>query len=146
MLVVLFSVLCFYRFRILSLLVCLFVFLFCCLSVFVCPLRSLLVNYYYHFTALWTLSGATRVSRYQKKNIHPFTPSVVINHPLSSFFIFIFTKHCLFLAAHAHTIATCFAVLPKLSSNPSFYLNPLFGTLSFSLMPRIHLTILISAC
>jgi len=42
-------------------------------------------NYYYnynHFTALWTLSGTTR------RNIHPLTPIVVINHPLSASSIF----------------------------------------------------------
>jgi len=33
-----------------------------------------------------------------------------------------------------------------MSSNPSLSLNPLVGTLSCSLMPHIHLTILISAC
>jgi len=32
-----------------------------------------------------------------------------------------------------------------MSSNPSLYLNSLLGTLSCSLMPHIHLTILISA-
>ena len=32
------------------------------------------------------------------------------------------------------------------SSNPSLSLNSLLGTLSFTLMPHIHLTILISAC
>ena len=44
-------------------------------------------HYYNHFTALWTLSGKTRVSRYQK-SIHPLTPIVVINHPLSASSIF----------------------------------------------------------
>jgi len=47
-------------------------------------------NYYNHFTALWTLSGTTRVSRCQK-NIHPLwplTPILAINHPLSSSSIF----------------------------------------------------------
>ena len=36
-------------------------------------------------TALWILSGTNRVSRYQ--NIHPLTPRVVINRPLSASFI-----------------------------------------------------------
>ena len=36
-----------------------------------------------HFTALWILSGTTWVSQYQK-NIHPLTPIMVINHPLSA--------------------------------------------------------------
>jgi len=55
-------------------------------------------------------------------------------------------NHCLLFAAYAHTIATCFAVVPRLSSNPSLSLNPLFGTQFCSLMPHIHLTILISGC
>ena len=54
-------------------------------------------------------------------------------------------NHCLHFAAHANTIATCFAVVPKLSSNHSISLNALLGTLSCSLTPHIHLTILISA-
>ena len=54
-------------------------------------------------------------------------------------------NHYLFFSAHAYTIATCFAVVPKLSSNRSLSLNPLLGTQSCSLMPHIHLTILISA-
>ena len=33
-----------------------------------------------HFTALWNLSGTTRVNRYQKKH-SPTTLIVVINHP-----------------------------------------------------------------
>ena len=51
------------------------------------------------------------------------------------------------ITAHAHTIATCFALVPRLcmSSNPSLSLNSLLGTLSCSFMPHIHLTILISA-
>jgi len=38
-------------------------------------------------------------------------------------------NHCLLFAAHAHAIATCLAVVLKLSSNPSLPLNPLLGTL-----------------
>jgi len=107
------------------------------------------------FTALWILSGTTRVSRYQKKH-SPLTPIVVINHlyllppsttihgilPIQStcfrttvFFhnVSKFTlvyllawhlpphtpyisspNHYLLFAAHAHTIATCFAVVLRL--------------------------------
>jgi len=124
------------------------------------------------------------------RNIHPLTPIMVSNHPLSASSIFydpwhppcsiyvpdsLFPQslskfslvyllawhpplhipyryipspnHCLLFAAHAHTIATCFAVVPRLrlASNPSFCLNSLLGTLSCSFMPHIHLTILISA-
>jgi len=43
-------------------------------------------------------------------------------------------NHCLLFATNAHTIATCFAVVPRLSSNPSLSLNSLLGTLSFTLM------------
>ena len=32
-------------------------------------------------------------------------------------------NHCLLFMAHAHTIATCFAVVPRLLSNPSLSLN-----------------------
>jgi len=54
-------------------------------------------------------------------------------------------NHWLLFTAHAHTIATCFAVVPKLSFNYRLSLNPLLGTLSCSLMPHIHVTILICA-
>ena len=33
-------------------------------------------------------------------------------------------NHCLLFGAHAHTITTCFAVVPRLSPNPSLSLNP----------------------
>jgi len=54
-------------------------------------------------------------------------------------------NHYLLFAACAHTIATCFAVEPRLCRLILVCLNPLLGTLSCSLMPHIHLTILISA-
>jgi len=54
-------------------------------------------------------------------------------------------NHCLLFSAHAHTIATCFSVVPRLCHLILVSLNPLLGTLSCSLMPHIHLTILISA-
>jgi len=59
---------------------------------------------------------------------------------------YIYSPNCLLFAAHAHTIGTCFAVVPKLCHLILVSLNPLLGTLSCSLMPHIHLTILISAC
>ena len=55
--------------------------------------------------------------------------------------------HHLF-AAHAHTNTACCAAKPitnAMSSIPSFSLSSLLGSLSFSLTPHIHLTILISA-
>jgi len=54
-------------------------------------------------------------------------------------------NHCLLFTPHAHTIATCFAVVPRLCHLILVFLNPLLGTLSFSLILHIHLTILISA-
>jgi len=56
-------------------------------------------------------------------------------------------NHCiLFLfAVHAHIFTTCFAVVPKVCHLILVSLNPLLRTLSCSLMPHIHLNILISA-
>jgi len=53
---------------------------------------SLLHYNYNHFTAFRTLSGTTRVSRYQKKH-SPTTPIVVINHPLSVSSIYYDPRH-----------------------------------------------------
>jgi len=50
-------------------------------------------------------------------------------------------NHCLLFATHAHTNATCFAVVPRLCYLILFSLNSLLGTLSFTLMPHIHLMI-----
>jgi len=113
------------------------------------------MEFYTHnrFMALWTLSGTTRVSRYQKKHSpthtyrdhesfliciyydpwHPpcstYVPdSLFCTIPLSKFSLFYLLAwhhplhtpyissphHCLLFAAHVHTIATCFAVVPKL--------------------------------
>jgi len=52
--------------------------------------------------------------------------------------------HCLLFAAHAHTIATCFAVV-RLCHLILIALSTLYLELSSSLMPHTHLTILISA-
>jgi len=54
-------------------------------------------------------------------------------------------NHCLLFATHAHTIPTCFAVVPRLCHLILVSLNPLVGILSCSFTPHIHLTILISA-
>jgi len=55
-------------------------------------------------------------------------------------------NHCLLFASHAHTIATSFAVVPRLCHIILLSsLNPLLGTLSCSLMPHTHLTILVCA-
>jgi len=110
-----------------------------------------------HTTVLWLSGFCPRQPRSgsTRRNIHPLTPIVVINHPLSASSIYndprhrlcsIYTpdslfpqslskfslvyllawhpplhtpyipslNHCLLFAAHAYTIATCFAVVPKL--------------------------------
>jgi len=54
-------------------------------------------------------------------------------------------NHCVLFAAHAHTTATCFAVVLKLCHIILVSLSTLHLELSCSLMPHIHLTILISA-
>jgi len=117
------------------------------------PTASLSTHTHNRFTALWNLSGTTRVSWYQKKH-SPTTLIMVINHPyllsqstttwhhpysihvLCSLFPQSLSKfslvyllawhpqhntpyisspnHCLLFTIHAHTIATCFAVVPKL--------------------------------
>jgi len=64
--------------------------------------------------------------------------------PSTSYSMNFFTQSFSFFAAHAHTILFCCST-EIMSSNPSLSLNPLFGTLSCSLLPHIHLTILISA-
>jgi len=58
-------------------------------------------------------------------------------HPITVFFV-----------AHAHTIATCFAVVPRLCHLILVSLSTLYMELflSCSIMPHIHLTILISTC
>ena len=67
--------------------------------------------------------------------------------PSTSYYPYISSlNQCPLFAAHAHTIATCFAaVINIISSIPSLSLNSLFGTLSSTLTLHIHLTILISA-
>jgi len=55
-------------------------------------------------------------------------------------------NHCHIFAAHAHTITTCFAVVLRLRHLILVSLSTLYlELLRCSLMPRIHLTILISA-
>jgi len=106
-------------------------------------------NYYNHFSAVWIFLGQPR------RDIHPLTPIMVINHPLFASSIYYdprhprcsiyvpgslypqslskfslvyllawhpplhtpymsSSNHCLLFTADAHTIATCFAVLPRL--------------------------------
>jgi len=54
-------------------------------------------------------------------------------------------NHCLLFAAHIHTIATCFAVVPRLCHLILVSLS-LLGTLIFYLNTTHPLTILISIC
>jgi len=118
--------------------------------------------------ALWILSGTTWVSGYQKKHSpththrsHPWHPPYSV-HVLYSLFpqspkfslVYLLASypplhtpyisspiHCLLFASHAHTIATCFAVVPRLCHLS----QPLLGSLFCSSTLHIHLTILISA-
>jgi len=55
-------------------------------------------------------------------------------------------NHCLLFAAHVHTISASFAVVPRLCHLILISFSTLYlELLSCSLMPHIHLTILISA-
>jgi len=143
--------------------------------------------HYYCFMAIRILSGKTRVS-WTRRNIHPLTPTAVINHPLSASSICcdpwhspcsIYMPDSLFPQSLSHvffglslglapstlysiyfstqSLSSFWSTCPYhhnlfccsteiMSSNPSLSLNPLYGTLSCSLMPHIHLTILVSAC
>ena len=62
------------------------------------------------------------------------TPYIL--HPIIVFFL-----HHMPIALHLFCCST-----EIMSSNPNLSLNPLLGSLSCSLVPHIHLTILISAC
>jgi len=76
-----------------------------------------LLHYYYnHFTALWILSGTTMVSR-TKRNTHPLTPILIINHPLSASSIYCDPWHPLSWiympdSLFAQPLSTCFFGLP----------------------------------
>ena len=67
--------------------------------------------------------------------LHPLLHTPCISSP---------SRHLLF-AAHTHINAACSAVIPMLCHLYLVSLSSLLGNLSFSLMPHIHLTILISA-
>ena len=54
-------------------------------------------------------------------------------------------SHRHLFATHDHTSAACSAAIPMLCHLPLVSLSSLLGSLSFSLTPHIHLTILISA-
>jgi len=55
-------------------------------------------------------------------------------------------SHCLFFTTYAHTITTCFAVVPRLCHLFLVSLSTVLGTLSFTLISHIHLTIHVSTC
>jgi len=122
------------------------------------------------FTALWTLFGTTRVSQYQKYHGHQtflyllppsftirgiilvqFTSLTVFFHNLSlgrapstSNSIHFFTQSLSSFHSTCPYHRNLFCCITEImSSNSSLSLNPLLGTLSCSLMPHIHLTILI---
>ena len=133
-----------------------------CVCVYTVLVSRTIVLYYYcthahmhnQFMALWILSGATQVSRYQKKcspthtycghqsslscflYLLPSMASSLFNLstwqtfskislqvffglplglvPSTSYSIHFFIQSLSFFAAHAHTIATCFTVVPRL--------------------------------
>ena len=110
------------------------------------------------------LSGTTWVSRYQKKHspthTYQFTCLTIFFHKsLSKFSLvyllachpqlhtpYIFSpNHCLLFTVHVHTVTTCFAAVLRLCHLILVSLSTVLGILSCSLMPQIHLTILISA-
>ena len=57
---------------------------------------------------------------------------------------YISSPNCHLFAIHAHTIAACFAVVPRLCHQACSF-GSLLANLSFTLTPHIRLTILISA-
>jgi len=98
-----------------------------------------------HTTVLrlsWLCPGQPRWAR-TRRNIHPFTPIVVIDHHLSASSIYYDPRHPLCSIYVPDSLFCCSTEIT--SSDPSLTLNPLLGTLSCSLTPHIHLTILISA-
>jgi len=80
--------------------------------------------------------------------LHNFYPSPLWSTSWSCTLHFIFHTFLQSLSSFcntSHAIATCYAVVPKLCHLILVCLSTLLGTLSFTLMPHIHLTSLISA-
>jgi len=75
----------------------------------------------------------------------PFCLPLVWHPPLHSPCISL-PNHCLLFTTHAHTIATSFAVVPRLCHSIIVSLSSLYLELSFTLTSHIHLSIVISAC
>ena len=126
-----------------------------------------------HFTALWIFLGTNRVSWHQKKHSPTYTyydpwhhsssihvPDSLFPQSLSKFSLVYLlawqpplhtpyissSNHCLLFATHVHTIATCFAVVPRLCHLILVTLSTFYFEVSCYLTPHIHLNILISAC
>jgi len=83
---------------------------------------------------------------------HNLSPSFLWSTcwPGTLHFILHTPNHFLLFAAHLHTIATCFAIVPSYHSTVVMHLilvslSTLYFKLSCSLTPHIHLTILISS-
>ena len=81
--------------------------------------------------------------------LHNLSPSLlwsilVWNPTLHSLYISS-PNHCILFKTHSHTITACFAVVPRLCHLILVSQSTLLGTVSFTLMSHIHLTILISA-
>jgi len=73
------------------------------------------------------------LSKFLWSNSWPGTLHFILHSPhISS------PNHCLLFATHAHTIATCFAVVLRLCHLILVSLNPLLGTLSCSFTPHIQ--------
>ena len=65
--------------------------------------------------------------------------------PSTAYLIHFFTQSLSSLRITSHAIASCFAVVPRLCHLNLFSVWTLYLDLSCSLMPHIHLTVLISA-
>jgi len=104
--------------------------LICCLHLYDPwhPPYSIYVSdsFFHNLTAsfLWSTLGLAPSASY---SIHFFTQSLSFSHDTCPY------HHSLFCCS-----------TKNMSSNPSLSLSPLLGTLSCSLMPHIHLTILIT--
>ena len=96
------------------------------------------------YTALWILSGTTRVRRYQKKHSLTHTYS---GHQLSLIcFFHLLRSMASSLLKEVCRGSTCFAVVPRLCHQILVSLSTLYLELSCSFTRNIHLTILISPC
>jgi len=97
------------------------------------PLSASSIYYLWHH--LFSIYVPDSLSA-QSWSWHPRLHTPYIFYPITVFFHSIWPYH--------HNLFCCTTEI--ISSNPGLSLNSLLGTLSFSLTPHIHWTILISAC